>query len=241
MDAPQRRNVLCGLRRRAFATATRMFQVVRKKPAFWPKFDDVAESACLFAAGSARMDTSNSDRQIPVCEPSSPQSPSDVPIRGNAPAYPVGILNDTVRKGGIRSVFYGREVVDDSSRPSESTADPSTHPSQAPMLDASYIQRRDATVPRLPSGPGPAEEQIKTVTVVLGTFWLCLLFLFGFATEFDSSVVASEGEMGSLYVYYQQVATMVLVGFGFLYAFLRKYPYGEPPNQRDRVCAVRAG
>ncbi len=81
--------------------------------------------------------------------------------------------------------------------------------------------------PKLPSGPSTGEKQIRTVTLVLGTFWIGLLFLFGFATEFDSSVVDSKGEMGSLYVYYQQVATMVLVGFGFLYAFLRKYPYGK--------------
>ena len=76
------------------------------------------------------------------------------------------------------------------------------------------------------TAPNTAAEQSVALSVFLATFWVALVLIFGFATEFDSSVLASKGEMGPMYVYYQQIATMVLVGIGFLYAFLRRYAYG---------------
>jgi hypothetical protein len=151
-------------------------------------------------------------------------------------------VEDDARKNqSARNVFYGREVVDLSSRPSEGTmhGDRSTHPLMSPgysspMQDVAMAYMRPEPT-KVPSGPSTGEKQIGTVTFVLGAFWIFMLFLFGFATEFDTEVVESKGEMGSLYVYYQQVATMVLVGFGFLYAFLRKYPYGRCPKACDPV------
>eukprot|EP00961_Rhodomonas_salina_P103397 1391007-Rhodomonas_salina.1 len=63
-------------------------------------------------------------------------------------------------------------------------------------------------------------------TALLTSFWITILFVYGFCCEYGADLLDSTERMDGSYLYYHNIAIMIFVGFGFLMTFLHRYAYG---------------
>jgi len=62
-------------------------------------------------------------------------------------------------------------------------------------------------------------------TALLSVSWIVLLVLMGTCTEYSTEMLESEEGAHAGYVFYQQISTMIFIGFGFLMTYLNNYAY----------------